>query len=140
MTDTPAHTPAKHLPLPLGRHLLVEIYEADAGLLDDATWIETQMQSAAVAAGATLVQSTFHRFSPVGVSGVVVIQESHLAIHTWPEWGYAALDIFTCGETVNPWQVFAALQRAFGSARSSAIELRRGMPFRPDDRSDARPT
>ena len=55
------------------------------------------METTAFTMGATLVESRFHHFSPLGVSGVVIIMESHLTIHTWPEYGYAAVDIFTCG-------------------------------------------
>ena len=73
-----------------GQHLLVEYHGCDLSLLNDLCRIEVLMCAAAEAAGATVVTSAFHRFSPQGVSGVVVIEESHLSIHTWPESGYAA--------------------------------------------------
>jgi len=82
----------------LGQHWLIEYYDCDAQLLADPVQIEVYMQRAAELMQATIVTSTFHHFSPLGVSGVVVIQESHLTIHTWPEHSYAAVDIFTCGE------------------------------------------
>ncbi|MCB0635033.1 MAG: adenosylmethionine decarboxylase [Lewinella sp.] len=82
---------------PLGRHILLELYDCPRALLDDQVGLEGQLRQAALAMGATVVTSCFHQFSPYGVSGVVVIQESHLTIHTWPEHGYAAVDIFTCG-------------------------------------------
>ena len=86
----------------LGRHILVEFYNCSPELMNDVVHIEKSMVEAAETAGATVINSTFHHFSPYGVSGVVVIQESHLAIHTWPEFGYAAVDLFTCGDSVNP--------------------------------------
>lgn len=84
------------------------------------------MENAAEEAGATIINSTFHHFSPYGVSGVVVIQESHLAIHTWPEYGYASVDLFTCGDTVNPWVSYQMLKEAFEADHGSAVELSRG--------------
>ena len=90
-------------PRALGRHLLVEFTGCDPSRLDEVPAIENAMTHAAQAAGATVIETSFHHFSPIGVSGVVVIQESHLAIHTWPEHGYAAVDLFTCGDKVDPW-------------------------------------
>lgn len=82
----------------LGRHLLVDYWGCDLNLLDNRAFIESLMLRAAEATNATVVQSTFHTFSPQGVSGVVVIEESHLSIHTWPEAGYASVDYYTCGD------------------------------------------
>ena len=82
---------------PLGKHWIIELYGCEASLLCDPLEMERALQNAALAMGATIVQSNFHHFAPLGVSGVVVIQESHLTIHTWPEHAYAAIDIFTCG-------------------------------------------
>lgn len=109
----------------LGRHILVEFSGCNAEVLNDVSIIERSMIEAAQIAGATVINSTFHHFSPWGVSGVVVIQESHLAIHTWPEYRYAAVDLFTCGETVDPWVSFEHLKKAF-QANYSAIEMNRG--------------
>ena len=82
----------------LGRHLLAEFYNCESGVLNDPEHIERLMNEAARLSGATVVQSVFHVFSPHGVSGVVVVEESHLAVHTWPEYGYAAVDYFSCGD------------------------------------------
>jgi len=82
----------------LGKQIILELYDCPHDLLCDPKLISKVMNEAAEAMGATIVTSTFHHFSPLGVSGVVVIMESHLTIHTWPEYGYAAIDIFTCGE------------------------------------------
>ena len=110
----------------LGRHILVEFNGCKPEIMNDVTFIESSMVNAATKAGATVINSTFHHFSPYGVSGVVVIQESHLAIHTWPEYGYAAVDLFTCGDTVNPWISFDELKSKFGAKNYSALELKRG--------------
>jgi len=110
----------------LGRHILVEFFDCDAAILNDTALIENSMLEAAHLAKATIINSTFHHFSPFGVSGVVVVQESHLAIHTWPEYGYAAVDIFTCGHTISPWIAYRHLQTAFKAANGSAIEINRG--------------
>ncbi|OFZ28710.1 MAG: spermidine synthase [Bdellovibrionales bacterium RIFCSPHIGHO2_01_FULL_40_29] len=109
----------------LGRHILVEFMNCKADVLNDVAAIENAMVEAAQIAGATVINSTFHHFSPYGVSGVVVIQESHLAIHTWPEYRYAAVDLFTCGDSVDPWVSFEHLKKAF-EASYSALEMNRG--------------
>ena len=82
----------------LGRHLILELFDCPASLLTTPADAERFLLVAAQAMGATVVSHHFHAFSPYGVSGVVIIQESHLTIHTWPEYGYAAVDVFTCGE------------------------------------------
>ena len=109
----------------LGNHILIEFMNCDPAILNDVATIEKNMVDAASKAGATVINSTFHHFSPYGVSGVVVIQESHLAIHTWPEWGYSAVDLFTCGE-IDAWISFDYLKNSFGSDSYSAIEIKRG--------------
>ena len=111
----------------LGRHILVDLYECSSGRLDDEEYIAEAMAEAARRAGATVIDSTFHRFSPCGVSGVLAIRESHLAIHTWPEYGYAAVDIFTCGPEINPWRAYDALKEALGASHGSAVEIHRGL-------------
>jgi len=109
----------------LGDHILVEFMSCDPHIMNDVATIERAMVEAAQKADATVINSTFHHFSPYGVSGVVVIQESHLAIHTWPEYGYAAVDLFTCGEH-NAWISFDYLKEHFKSKSYSAIEMKRG--------------
>lgn len=122
----------------LGRHILVEFTGCNADVLNDVSAIEKSMIAAAKIAGATVISSNFHHFSPWGVSGVVVIQESHLAIHTWPEYRYASVDLFTCGETVDPWVSFEHLKQAL-EATYSAIELNRGA-LNIIKKSDYKPT
>jgi S-adenosylmethionine decarboxylase len=111
----------------LGRHVLSEFYDCNREVLNDASLVKRYMEEAAVFSGATIVQSAFHRFSPHGVSGVVVISESHLAIHTWPEHGYAAVDLFTCGDTVDPWKAHDFLTRRLEARRTSTREVLRGI-------------
>lgn len=111
----------------LGRHILAEFFECDPNILNNVKMIEEQMTKAAVECGATVIQKCFHMFSPIGVSGVVIIAESHLAIHTWPELGYAAVDLFTCGESCDPKVAHDYLKKAFGCKNSSFTQLKRGM-------------
>lgn len=85
----------------LGRQMTVEYYECNSATITNAPEMEKIFVNAAKAAGATVISSDFHRFDPQGVSGVVVISESHFAVHAWPEYGYAAVDLFTCGENID---------------------------------------
>ncbi len=110
----------------LGRHILVEFFRCEPNIMNDVVTIETAMVDAAEKSGATVINSNFHHFSPYGVSGVVIIQESHLAIHTWPEYQYAAVDLFTCGDTVDPWIAFDHLKEVFQAQNYSVLELHRG--------------
>ena len=110
----------------LGKHLLVELYECSPERLNDVTHIEQSMVRAAREAGATVINTSFHHFSPYGVSGVVVIQESHLSIHTWPEHGFAAVDIFTCGDSLDPGVACTLLKASLQATRASTREVHRG--------------
>lgn len=106
---------------------MVEFFNCDRERLNDVDFIGKVMHEAAVECGATVVETVFHAFSPHGVSGVVVIAESHLAIHTWPEYGYAAVDLFTCGDTVNPEIAFDYLEKYLCAENYTAMEMRRGL-------------
>ena len=108
-----------------GTHLLLEFW--DAKNLDDLELVEQALRDATLAADATLLEIRLHRFSPHGgISGVAIIGESHLSIHTWPEVGYAALDIFTCGKA-DPHKAVPVLRDAFQPERVQLSEHRRGM-------------
>ena len=85
----------------LGTQILLDLQECDPYILDDLAEIKALMLSAAKSAGATIVGETFHKFSPVGVTGVISIAESHISIHTWLEHLYASVDIFSCGENFD---------------------------------------
>ncbi|MFQ5847802.1 MAG: adenosylmethionine decarboxylase [Candidatus Methylomirabilales bacterium] len=111
----------------LGRHLLVELYGCDPELLKKVGAVREIMVTAAKACKATVVDVAFHEFKPFGVSGVVVIAESHLSIHTWPEYQYAAVDIFTCGETINPEQAVEHIAGCFHCPHPSIVEVKRGI-------------
>jgi S-adenosylmethionine decarboxylase proenzyme len=110
----------------LGIALSVEFYDCNRTIINDVQRVEQLMKEAALEAKATIVESVFHMFNPFGVSGVVVIAESHLAIHTWPEYGYAAIDIFTCGTTIDPWVACEYLKAKFEAGHYEASEFRRG--------------
>jgi len=116
---------------PLGRHVLAEIFGCDFDLLNDMGKVEEIMVNAALEAGAEVRECVFHKFSPQGVSGVVVISESHLAVHTWPELGYAAVDVFTCGERVDPWNAVRYLRTRFNARNMTAKEIKRGIVLEP---------
>ena len=110
----------------LGRHILAEFFNCDREILNDSGEIEILMKKAALACGATIVSSVFHTFNPHGVSGVVVIAESHLAIHTWPEYGYAAVDVFTCGNLVDPNTAIQSVQNSVRADKMESKEFIRG--------------
>lgn len=112
----------------LGRHLIVEYASCDNVKLNNLEYLETIMNEAVRKSGATIVRSVFHRYNPQGVSGVVVIAESHFSIHTWPEYGYAAIDYFTCGETVDPTRARDYIAEQLNAGEVVCKELERGIP------------
>jgi S-adenosylmethionine decarboxylase len=108
-----------------GTHLIVDLWEARR--LDDLDVAERALRDAAAAAGATLLHVHLHHFSRNGgISGVAVLAESHISIHTWPELGYAALDVFMCGEC-DPNRALPVLREAFAPGRIAVAEHRRGV-------------
>lgn len=109
----------------LGRHLLVEYRNCDREILNDIKRIEQLMRRAAREAEATLVASVFHPFSPQGITGIVVVEESHLSIHTWPEHGYAAVDFYTCGDC-RPERAHDFLRRELGAEHCEVMVVERG--------------
>ncbi len=111
----------------LGRQVLVEYYNCNTETLNDRDRIASAMVEAANLSGATVVEEVFHLFNPHGISGVVVIAESHLSIHTWPEYGYAAVDLFTCGDEIEPEKAFEHLKQRLGAESVSVMELKRGV-------------
>jgi S-adenosylmethionine decarboxylase proenzyme len=108
-----------------GRHVLVEITGAAAERLDDQTLVEKLLVRAAELAGARAVGSAFHRFFPAGVTGVLLLEESHLSIHTWPERGYAAIDFYTCGGA-DPHVACAHVSQGLGATGMTLLEVERG--------------
>jgi len=110
----------------LGRHLLMELKDCNGEVLDDVNALKDALLTAANEAGATVLGESFHRFSPHGISGVIIIAESHLFVHTWPEYGYAAADIFTCGDSVRPEKAAEIIIRKLGAREHSIKEIKRG--------------
>jgi len=111
----------------LGRHLLLELFDCDLDAINNVETVKGAMIEAAKRAQATIVDVVFHEFNPFGVSGVVVIAESHLSIHTWPEYRYAAVDIFSCGDILQPETAASYLVEQFGAERTSVVEMQRGL-------------
>ncbi len=101
----------------LGRQLTIEYYECGMGLLLSKDTVEGALLKAANDSGATIISSSFHKFEPQGVSGVVIIAESHFTVHAWPEHDYAAVDIFTCGDNINLDTAILSMKESFGSGR-----------------------
>jgi S-adenosylmethionine decarboxylase len=111
----------------LGRHIVCELSGCHPAFLSDINGIAAMMIGAAKAARATIMESAFHRFEPQGVSGTVILAESHLSIHTWPEKGYAAMDFYTCGDHTDPWLACEHAAQALRAKSVLATELKRGI-------------
>jgi S-adenosylmethionine decarboxylase len=111
----------------LAKHLLLELNDCDPKLLNDISFIREIMLAAANESGATVLGESFHQFSPQGVSGVILIAESHLSVHTWPEHGYAGADIFTCGTRVKPEKAAAVIIERLKPRTHSIIRMDRGI-------------
>lgn len=111
----------------LGKHLLIELKECNSEILKNINEVRKVMVSAAKEAGATIIDISFREFSPFGISGIVVIAESHLTIHTWPEYSYAAVDIFTCGDIIKPEIAAAYLIKELECKNPYIVEMKRGI-------------
>jgi len=114
----------------LGKHWLIELHGCDRVRISVPGGVREAMLAAARACRATVVAEVFHQFSPYGVSGVVVIAESHLAIHTWPEHGFVAVDLFTCGESLDAESGIELLRESFGAQRIEVMTADRGVGVR----------
>lgn len=112
----------------LGRHLIAEYADCDRNILDNIDKLQQAMEEAVRRSGATIVKTVFHRYNPHGVSGVVVIAESHFSIHTWPEYGYAAIDFFTCGDQVDSSSAVDYMKETLSAKSVSVKDLKRGIP------------
>ena len=110
---------------PIGQHVLLDLYNCHEDLKNSA-FVEQALLEAANKAGATIVSHHFHKFSPCGVSGVVIIQESHLTIHTWPEHAFASVDIYTCGKEMNFESAVDYLKQKFVSDKIVIKHFERG--------------
>jgi S-adenosylmethionine decarboxylase len=111
----------------MGRHVIAELWGCPADKLNDLHGIERIMVNAALEAGAEVREVAFHKFAPQGVSGVVIISESHLTIHSFPEHGYASIDVYTCGDRIDPNVACDYITKALGATRLESIQVPRGM-------------
>lgn len=111
-----------------GKHCVLELYRADTVKLNDESFIRDSLAEAALAANATLLDIKTHVFNPHGVTGFALLAESHISIHTWPEHGYAAVDVFTCGDTTDPEVACSFLSDAFEAKSHHIITLDRYLP------------
>jgi|1048.fasta_scaffold18783_2 S-adenosylmethionine decarboxylase len=112
----------------VGKHCILELYECDPSKLDDEAFLRNAITTAAKRAGATLLNLITHRFEPQGVTGLALLAESHISIHTWPESGYAAVDVFTCGDHTMPDKACDVLAKELGSGRHKLTSFRRETP------------
>ncbi len=110
----------------LGQHILLDVWETDFEKLNDSGFIKQIMLEAAEVSGATVITSTFQEFPVQGLSGVVVLSESHISVHTYPEHGYASFDIYTCGEHVDPRLACEYIVNKLGTRRYYEREFVRG--------------
>ena len=112
----------------VGKHCILELYNCDHAKLDDEAFLRTAITTAAKRAGATLLNLITHRFEPQGVTGLALLAESHISIHTWPESGYAAVDVFTCGDHTMPERACDVLGQELGATRRKLKSFRRETP------------
>jgi S-adenosylmethionine decarboxylase len=111
----------------IGHHYIVEASGCDPKIISDVSRVQQILVKAAEVAGATVWAVSFNTFPPSGVSGVVVISESHISTHTWPEFGYGALDFYTCGEHVDAEKGLFYAVEEFGASSSHITEITRGI-------------
>ncbi|KHE71524.1 adenosylmethionine decarboxylase [Halobacillus sp. BBL2006] len=111
----------------MGRHVIAELWDCNEGKLNDMSYIEQVFVDAALKAGAEVREVAFHKFAPHGVSGVVIISESHLTIHSFPEHGYASIDVYTCGDRIDPNVAAEFIVDALEAGRNETVEVPRGM-------------
>ena len=112
----------------VAKHCILELYDCDPSKLDDEDFLRSAITQAAERAGATLLNLITHQFEPQGVTGLALLAESHISIHTWPESGYAAVDVFTCGDHTMPERACAVLSEQLNSRRQSMRSFRRSTP------------
>ncbi len=109
----------------IGKHCILEAYGCNQKKLDDEGFIRTMLIAASQNAGATLLNMITHKFSPLGVTGLALLSESHISIHTWPESGYAAIDVFTCGNKTNPEKACKLMAKELSSTKYSLKTISR---------------
>ncbi|NCJ06148.1 adenosylmethionine decarboxylase [Synechococcales cyanobacterium C] len=110
---------------PVGTHCILELYDCPAAQLNDADLIKHSLREAAKKANATLLNEVMHQFEPQGITALALLSESHISIHTWPENGYAAVDVFTCGQHTDPEMACLYLVRAMQAGTYAVRKLPR---------------
>ena len=123
--SAPAESPSSDT---VGKHCILELYACDSSRLDDEAFLRDTITTAAKRAGATLLNLITHRFEPQGVTGLALLAESHISIHTWPESGYAAVDVFTCGDHTMPERACAVLAAELAAGSHKLTSFRRETP------------
>lgn len=119
----------------IGHHVIAELWECNIEKLNNLKAIEKIMVDAALESGAEVREVAFHKFAPQGVSGVVIISESHLTIHSFPEHGYASIDVYTCGDRIDPKIAADYIAKQLEASKYDSVEVARGMGpvnFQPD--------
>ncbi len=111
----------------MGRHVIAELWNCNEAKLNDINFIEKVFVDAALKSGAEVREVAFHKFAPHGVSGVVIISESHLTIHSFPEHGYASIDVYTCGDRIDPNIAAGFIVEALEAQTNETVEVPRGM-------------
>jgi len=110
----------------LGRHALADLYNCKNEILNDVDKIKEVIETSCKEANLTVVKSIYHNFEPIGVSGVTILAESHITIHTWPEHNFVSIDAFTCGNNMKPSLVCHILADKFKSDKPDIKEYKRG--------------
>jgi S-adenosylmethionine decarboxylase len=125
-------SPSENSDIPVGVHCILELYNCPTELLNDITFIKEALQEAAKTAQSTLLDQIAYQFNPYGVTALALLAESHISIHTWPEHGFIAADVFTCGEHAKPVDACEYLARIFRAGNHVLMKLPRGGQFSPN--------
>ena len=123
----------------LGKHLIIELFQCNNPILNDPKALEQHLLEAVKLTGATIIKHFMHQYSPFGVTGFALIAESHFSIHTWPEYNYCAIDIFTCGEDIKGEKGLDYLKKSLKAKNVSVMEIKRGVLDLPQSQIKHKP-
>ena len=124
--NNPSNAPDNKPLVPVGSHCILELYECPNHLLNDFEFITQALKEAVKEAKSTLLKEVTHQFEPYGITALALLAESHISVHTWPEIGYVAVDMFTCGEHAQPEKACNYLTKAFKASKHVLLTLPRG--------------
>ena len=110
----------------LANHQIIDFYKCDKDILSNSDLVKSYFVKSAELANATIVSQKFHEFSPYGLTGVLVITESHISIHTWPEYGYAAIDVFSCCDKLDHKRLVESLKGSLKAGKVKSKSIKRG--------------